>query len=236
MSAYREAAPELGPLLQEFKPSRLGIRALFGFMIGFGLLVDGSALIVGLSAMGGPLPLLFLGAVVPGLGVLGLTSTGPDLLRVHQNGLVVGQREVVLYDQILEVSTLRILSQSRGQATPIADRHFLRTSDGRVVEVRCFGAGLVESVLDHIRGATRERLVHDAREKQSLQFGELTMDDSGVRTEDASLSWSSISGASFEAASVIIRGPGSAWIELDLDKVPNAHVLVALVNERARAG
>jgi hypothetical protein len=237
VSAYRDASPELGPLLQELRPQLWVARSLFGVMIGTGALVDLIAIIGGASLVGGSWPIVILGAVVPGLGVLGLVSKKPERLRLHAAGLIVGEgsrAQTVLYDQISELRTFRVMTQD-DRPRALADRHSLRLTDGRTVEIRYWGAAL-ETIAKHLRAVTRERRLREARENldAGVRFGEITVGAAGVRTEFAELTWSSIVEASLETATptVVVRGKGSGWIELKLEEVPNAHVLVALVNER----
>ncbi len=233
-AAYREAETDLGPLLQEFRARRVAPRVLFGSIFAGGAILDVVAGVSGVAAVGGPWPIVLLGVAFPALAAFGFLSTSGSTLRLHTRGFVIDGQEVA-YEQVVELVTHRVNAQQNGQTTPWGDRHSIKVSDGRRVEVKWYGAE-IDAILGELRVRTLPTLLSAAREglEEGVRFGEITVDARGVRTEYTALAWSSITAASFDplGPTVVVRGHGSGWLELKLEEVPNAHVLVALVNER----
>lgn len=232
MSAYRATGEnELGPLIVEAHPRRT--RALFWALLAIGLLADLGALLSRPKGVDGWMTVLFLGVAFPVVALLGLFGRQADSVRLHELGFVARGR-AVRWDDVIELRTERSIAGRNGRYRAVLDRYTVRLKNGETLDLR-FAFANNDAILDHIRDRTREHLLRGAA--PPMTFGPVTLDDTGVRTEFTSLSWSQIARAGFDGAAhnVVIRGPGSAWIEVPLQEVPNAHVLCAMVNARATA-
>jgi hypothetical protein len=235
MSAYRGAiAPELGPLIEEARPSRWPLTALTALFVFVAVIIDASALASPPNNIERWMTVILFGIAVPALVLFARFGRQPDSIRIHQLGFVA-RNHAVRWDELVELRTKRFIGGRNGTYRSVLDRHRLRLRNGEQLDLR-FAFANNDAVLDHMRERTREPLLRETT--LPAKFGAITVDEQGVRTEFASLNWSQIDRAGFDGplANVVVRGPGSAWIELPLDEVPNAHVLCAIVNQRAAAG
>jgi hypothetical protein len=235
MSAYRgPSQPELGALVEDARPNRGPLIALSVLFLFIALIIDVSAFATPPTTTERWLTIVLFGVLAPVLALVALFGRKPDALRVHELGFVSGTH-AVRFDDVVEMRTQRYVAGNRRQMRSTLDRYTFKTKSGETFELR-----LAFPNNDAVLGLLQERMRPHLIASTSLpaKFGPVTVDDAGVRTEFASLKWSEIERASFDgpASQVVIRGPGSAWIELPLHEVPNAHVLTALVNQRVTAG
>jgi len=234
VTAYRGAeGPELGPLIEDVRPNRGPVTALLVLFLFIGLIIDLSAIATPPASFDRWLVVVLFGVLAPVLALLARFGRQPDPLRIHELGFVSGAH-AVRWDDVVELTTKRYVAGDRTVQRSTLDVHTLRTRDGRTIELR-FAFPNNDAVLQHFHARTREHLLSSTT--LPAKFGVISVDESGVRTEFASLGWSQISRAALDgpASQVIVRGPGSAWIEAPLHEVPNAHVMCALVNARAAA-
>lgn len=234
VTAYRQSeGVELGPLVVDARPNRGPATALMVLFLFIGLIIDVSALASPPTSFERWLVVIIFGVVFPALGLLGRFGRQPDAVRIHEQGFVSGPH-AVRWEDIVEIVTKRHVAGNRTQKRSSLDVHTIKTKDGRTLDLR-FGFVDNDAVLRQLHERTREHLLRAT--KLPAKFGAVNVDDTGVRTEFASLGWSQISRAALDgpASQVIVRGPGSAFIELPLHEVPNAHVMCALVNQRATA-
>jgi hypothetical protein len=234
MSGYRAAAgDELGPLVEEVRPPRVAIRVILVCLLAIGLLADLGALLSPPKGVDGWLTLILIGVAFPVAALVGLFGRQADAVRLHEHGFVARGR-AVRWDDVVELRTKRFVAGRNGRYRSTLDRYTIHLKNGETLDLR-FAFANNDAVLEHIRERTREHLLRAAM--LPITFGAITVDDAGVRTEFTNLTWSQIARAGFDGAmhNVVIRGPGSAWIEVPLHEVPNAHVLCAMVNARATA-
>lgn len=233
MSAYRSAEPTtLGPLIAEHQPTGVGRILVPIVVVVIGLLID-------LAAFGSPprtfnhwAIVLVFGVLAPVFGLLTLFGRQPDTVRVHELGIVTGSW-VLPWTEIAELKVRRYVG-GRRTTTNVLDRYWLRTRGGETVELRCGNVDL-DALLATMRKGTLEPLLAEARSTLEsggkLTFGKLTWDGATLASPDSSIARASIDSATFEGLdhAVVVKGRGSAWIELPLEDVPNAHVLLALL-------
>jgi hypothetical protein len=234
VSAYRGAeGPELGPLVEDVRPNRGPLTALLVLFLFIALIIDVSAIASRPTSFERWLTVLVFGIVVPVLVLIARFGRQPDPIRIHQQGFASGAH-AVRWDDVLELRTKRHVAGRRTQLRSSLDINTLRTKSGQTIELR-FGFTDNDSVLRQLQERTREHLL--AATTLPATFGVIIVDDAGVRTDVTTLGWPQVTRAALEGpdSRVVIRGPGSAWIEAPLHEVPNAHVLVALVNKRAAA-
>ncbi|MBI2388189.1 MAG: hypothetical protein HYV09_01120 [Deltaproteobacteria bacterium] len=239
--AYRTPEPkELGPLLGDFRPRNAGRIVASILLLLIGAMVDLGAIVSGQMSWNGWIVVAVWGVVFPAVGLLMLFGRKPDRVRVHELALVSGEGRgevTTSWTDVVELRTRRHLGGRRQHLSAVLDRHFVRTRDGGVHELRCALVDL-EALLELLRARTIEPLLTDARERidrgETVSFGALSLDADGVRTADGALGWPSIEEVAFEgpAQSVAIKGRAGKWLEAPLDEVPNAHVLRALSRER----
>ena len=235
MSAYRAPDPtSLGALIEDDPPSKVQRYALWAPIV-LGVIIDLNALISRPHGEGWFVVALG-GILFPGFAVLGLLTSKAHRVRIYDDGLVVGEgarARASRWDEIGEI----YLRPTTSRRNTLAQHHFLRLrlADGTSFE---FLGEL--AMRDHIHRHTRARLLEAAEQQLTageVRFGEVVVDQTGVRTPATSLAWSSIARASVDGQtqSVVIRGPGAAWIETPIRELPNTHVLMELVNARATA-
>jgi hypothetical protein len=233
VSAYRGAeAPDLGPLVEDVRPNRGAVTALLVLFLVIAFIIDASALASRPDNVERWMVVVLFGVVAPALALLARFGRQPDAIRIHQLGFVSGPH-AVRWDDVVEIRTRRHIAGKRNQVRSVLDLHTIRTANA-TIELR-FAFADNDAVLRQLHERTREHLVRETA--LPATFGTITVDESGVRTEFASLAWSQISRAALDptTGNVIVRGPGSAWIESPVAEVPNVHVLCALVNARATA-
>ncbi len=236
MSAYREpTAPPLGPLIEDVrKPAAQ--RYVLWIPIVIGVVIDLSALVSRPHGEGW-LIVALMGILAPSLAILGLLTSRAYRVRIHEDGLVVGdgaRARSARWEDIRE-TLMRPTVSRRNQ---LAALHFFRLvlADGSSLEF----LGAI-ALRDYIHTRTRTRLMESAKKQLvegEVRFGEVVVDASGVRRAETRLGWASIARATSDGQthSIVIRGPGSSWIEAPIAEVPNTHVLIDLVNERATGG
>ena len=235
MSAYRGAAePDLGALIEDARPNRGPLNALLVLFLFVALIIDVSALATPPTSIERWMTIILFGVAAPGLVLLARFGRQPDSIRIHELGFFAGGR-AVRWDDVVELRTQRYVAGRRGQLRSTLDRLTVRTRAGETFELR-FAFGNNDAVLAQLHERTRQHLL--AATTLPATFGGVTVDESGVRTEFASLRWPEIESATFDgpASQVVIRGTGSGFIEFPLHEVPNAHVLVAIVKQKISGG
>jgi hypothetical protein len=222
------------------------------------LIAAGALLLIALFPYSGPLrhPLvkyiavLGLLAVVAGLVLCAMALwRGNIRVLIDPDGVTlldVEQRQTCRWDEVAELYETKL--------HPIGDpfvlvtdwargKHHLLTlvnKARRTLELKKVVTDF-PALVELVKRETLARLLPAARSALSggepLPFGPMTIDRQEVRVGDARLPWAEVESFAVEGGSVKVRKRDKflAWAEQPLYLVPNAHVLIALAQERLKA-
>lgn len=161
--------------------------------------------------------------------------TRRDRVDVRERGLVAtvrGTEQRIPFREIRAV-TSRVVRTRGG----VVHDHRVRWTGGELRIDHSFGD--VERLLSAIREATLERLVEDARDElaagRSVRFGPWTLHPDALEVRGARLPRDLLGSVDLSAGVLRVRGKGhtESWAEQDVADVPNVHVLLAVLADRA---
>lgn len=212
-------------------------------LIGFGGVV---ALVASALIEGTPATLVLGGA---GLALIGLAAYGgyaalrhqDQIIRVFLDGLTEtsgGQDTVIRWEHIDGV--VHSIGQRRRRRNDpsesqlltliLSDSTRIQYSDATLEDVE----GLAGTVKHAITRRELPRIADALRSGQSITYGKIRLDRKGIATDRTRIVWSSVTEARDESGRVSVKADGK-WQSLDVGIVPNAHVLVELVQRKEAA-
>jgi hypothetical protein len=250
---YREAGavePQLGALVGSYAPSRLAaVRAVLVF--GVLLLVGFTTLASTLGALDNRSPDVLVFGLLAGmaccLGAVGVAvrwrATRGMHLDVHEHGLSyrVGAREtVLLWDDVAEVRvTWTNVRRYLGGCVLVG-------KDGKRMELTSHLAG-IEAIGSTVETESVRRQVPRALAEleagRTVPFGPFAVSKAGLAHGSRELAWRDVAGAALSDGIIAIgdtergirvlpkRGGLIAWAKASYDEVPNAAVLLTLVQQ-----
>jgi hypothetical protein len=155
-------------------------------------------------------------------------------IGVHARGLrlVDGRKEVALHWDEIESVTSHMTRRSG----VVHHHHRIRGPGGEIA----FGTG-IEKVADLAATVEREvfpRVSRRAEESlaagQSVAFGPIVAEPAGLRHDERLLPWSAVESCGFDFGRLVVRSRSGSrpWTEVEAKDVPNAPVLVRIVETR----
>jgi len=232
---------ELGtPTAEYVRDASRNISTLILLATGGVIALLSGALIEGTSAT------LCLGGA--GLVLIGLAAYGgavafrdrDQTVRVFLDGLIEtrgGQNTVIRWDQIDGV--VHSIGQRRRRIGP-SETHLLTLMliDGTRIqysEATLEGVEELSSTVKHaIIRRELPRIAGALRNGETVTYGNIRLDRHGITTGRKRISWTSVTDAREQNGRVSVRA-GGRWQSLGTGSVPNAHVLVEVVQRKEAA-
>lgn len=163
-------------------------------------------------------------------------------VTVHANGLVWREGRSSRSFRWEEIAQLRTARTRRLVASAEIARtavHDIVLEDGRVY-VATNMLGDVDALIDRIERALRDRLRPRSRlaleRGETLVFGPLTLDARGVALGERSIAWSEIESVEVESGVLVVRPREGRSLDVEWSKIPNARLVLELVDGRREAG
>ena len=240
----RPSVEQLGTVQQEYK-------ATFGRFIVLAVIILVVVLVFLLAVAGASnslFPLLIGSAIacVVFIGVMVLVLIRPRLSVIQcEKGLAIYRGNelvaVVPWDNVAHVQQVVVRHSTDGVPTGTTYRYSIQTTDGRsfsfsnivlsntLRDVRHLGERIQQATFPLILARTLTAL----NAGQPVQFGTLSVSQTGLSTKGVTIPWSEVSGARVTNGRIQIQRAGHRfnWANLSVGQTPDALVLIALLNQ-----
>jgi hypothetical protein len=245
---------DLGPKQAEFRSSGwartgFGCLGVFCTLIGIVLLIG---IVVGLVNGGRAkrLPALVAFGVVFLLGGIallrGMKWAGRTHVQIHVNGLVLQEGANVIpcrWKEIVAVTEKEAVDGGEviQEAMKYESRAFrLRQQLGEEIALKSYIGGLAE-LGDIVKRATLPHLLQscqaELKQKRQVDFGPICLRLDGIQVQEDLLPWAEVAGVDRKGGWIRVQRIDASknWRQVKLSDVPNAHVLIHMVDQRVRA-
>ena len=239
-AAYRDTAPDLGPLVKLHPNDAKGCGLVVVVLLGLAAFVAAVVQIMTAYWLGLACEVLGLGAIVWLLRrPRRRRGPPPGVIELHEEGLLLRVGDATTAMRFDEVKTVTSEHKVHRRSLVRTERHRVEARDGRVIE---FGTGwrLPEDLRDVILLRTLPRLRTEALRAfdagETVRFGPLALDEEGIRPDKLPLlPWSEAARVTVENGEIRLwktdtwEKKGKLYDSTDVSRVPNAYVLVEMI-------
>jgi hypothetical protein len=239
-AAYRDTAPDLGPLVKLHPNDAKGCGLVLVALLAIPALLAAVVQIVTGYWLGLACEVVGVGAIVWLLRRPGRPRRPPPgVIELHEEGLLLRVGETTTAMRFDEVKTVTSEHELHRRSLVRTEKHRVEARDGRVIE---FGTGwrLPRDLHDAIMLRTLPRLRTEALRAfdagETVRFGPLALDEEGILPDKQPLlPWSEAARVTVENGAICLwktdtwEKKGKLYDSTDVARVPNAYVLVEMI-------